>query len=127
MRSVAVFKTKSFGRWAASSELNDEELCNAALEIAKGIVEARLGGGVFKKRVALANRGKSAGARTLVAFKEGSHTFYLYGFKKNERSNISDKELRALKSAAGVWFSLSQSDLDSAIEAGILIELECEE
>jgi hypothetical protein len=78
---------------------------------------------VYKKRVALPGKGKSGGARTLVAFRKGEHTFYLYGFRKNERANISPKELRILKKEASVWFSLSPKKLQKAIEARVLVEL----
>ena len=105
--------------WAA----RDRDKTAGALEVAEGNVEASLGGGVYKKRIALPGKGKSGGARTLVAFKKGEHTFYLHGFNKNERSNISQKELRALKSAANVWFSKLTKELKKAERAGALVEL----
>lgn len=89
---MAVYKTKTFNRWATGIGLDDENLQEAATEVAEGTVEADLGGGVYKKRVALLGKGKSGGARTLIAFRKGEHTFYLYGFRKNERANIFKKK-----------------------------------
>lgn len=54
------------------TELTDSSLCAAVLEMAQGLIDADLGGGVFKKRVGLAGRGKRGGARTLVATNQGN-------------------------------------------------------
>lgn len=53
---MTIFKTKSFSRRAIGIGLNDAELNKAAAEVLEGVVEASLGGGVFKKRVALPGR-----------------------------------------------------------------------
>lgn len=65
-RAKRVFKLKTFGRWARKL-VTDEALCAAAREIEQGIFEADLGGGVCKKRGAVASKGKSGSTRTLVA------------------------------------------------------------
>lgn len=100
---------------------------NAAAEVALGNVEASLGGSIFKKRVAYEGRGKRGSSRTLIACREGRHTFYLHGFNKNEISNISPKELGVLRHAAEVWFSKSQVELNAAVEAGVLVEIVAED
>ena len=72
------------------TELSDEALCSAVDEMAQGLIDADLGGGVVKKRVGLSGRGKRGGARTLVATNKGNRWFFVYGFEKNDRANISD-------------------------------------
>jgi len=62
-----IFKTRTFERWQRKSELINAALCSAVLEMEQGIIDADLGDGVFKKRIALPGRGKRAGARVLVA------------------------------------------------------------
>lgn len=62
----------------------------------EGLIEAELGGGVVKKRIGIAGRGKSGGARTLVATNKGNRWFFAFGFEKNDRANISSDELEAL-------------------------------
>ncbi|NCW39895.1 MAG: hypothetical protein EBV79_06665 [Betaproteobacteria bacterium] len=57
-----VFKTRHFSRWMRKTGLTDSSLCTAVLEMAQGLIDADLGGGVFKKRVGLAGRGKRGGA-----------------------------------------------------------------
>ena len=63
---------------------------------------------IFKQRVALEGAGKSGGARTIVAFHEGDNVFFMYGFEKNQRTNISKTEKEALQKAAKVYFALTR-------------------
>ena len=101
---MRIFKNKAFIKWASKEGLNDEVLRNAVTEIEQGLVDADLGGYVFKKRVAISGRGKSGGARTLLAYKVGGKAFFIYGFAKNTRANIKDDELKGLKAYASVLF-----------------------
>ncbi|MHB1618513.1 MAG: type II toxin-antitoxin system RelE/ParE family toxin [Sulfuricella sp.] len=73
-----VFKTRHFCRWMRKTELTDNALCAAVAEMAQGLVDVDLGGGVVKKRVGLAGRGKRGGARTLVATNKGSRWFFVF-------------------------------------------------
>jgi len=127
LANVAIYQTKTFARWAKKSGLQDAELYVAAREVAAGQVEAELGGNVFKKRVALPGGGKSGGSRTLIAIKKGKHAFFLYGFEKNERSNIKTSELAALKSAAKVWLSMTTAEINTALTAGEIKEVKQDE
>ncbi len=121
---MQVFKTRAFARWAGADGLNDLVLASAVAEMEQGLIDAHLGGQVVKKRVALPGRGKRGGARTLVAFKQGEKAFFVYGFAKNERASISDKELKALKLLAKELLNYPAASLTKAIEAGELIEIE---
>lgn len=94
---MRILKTKWFAHWADKEGLSSQALCAAVTEINQGLVDANLGGNVVKKRVALSGRGKSGGARTLLACKMNDKAFFLYGFAKNQQSNITDKELKTLK------------------------------
>ncbi len=86
------FITKAFDRWFRKTDLTDDALHNAVLEMAAGLIDADLGAGVFKKRVALAGRGKRSGARVLVASNLVDRWIFLFGFEKNKRANVSDQE-----------------------------------
>jgi hypothetical protein len=84
-----VFKTRHFSCWMGKTELTDSSLCAAVLEMTQGLINADLGGGVVKKRVKLAGRGKRGGARTLLATNKSNRWFFLFGFRKNDRANIN--------------------------------------
>ena len=110
-----VFKTRHFSRWMRKTELTDGALCVAVAEMAHGLIDADLGGGVVKKRVGLAGRGKRSGARTLVATNRGDRWFFVYGFAKNDRANIADDELEVLQGIAEQLLVLTDLQLDAAV------------
>ena len=120
---MRVFKSKWFDKWATGEGLNDKTLLAAVAEMEDGLVDARLGGHVVKKRVALPGRGKRGGSRTLVAYRKADKAFFVYGFAKNERVNISTNELKALKLLATQLLSYTNPALIKAINAGELIEV----
>ena len=94
---MSVYQTKEFARFARKDRLSAKAMLEAAADVAAGNFDADLGGGVFKQRVARPGGGKSGGFRTILFFKAGRRTFFAYGFAKNERANVSAKELKALK------------------------------
>ena len=118
-----VFKTRHFSRWMRKTELTDGALCAAVAEMAHGLIDADLGGGVVKKRVGLAGRGKRSGARTLVATNRGDRWFFVYGFAKNDRANIEDDELEVLQGIAEQLLVLTDLQLDAAVEDSSLKEI----
>lgn len=124
---MRIFKSREFNQWAAKEGLTDEALREAICEMEHGLVEADLGGRVFKKRVAMDGRGKSRGVRTLIVYRAGSMAFFIYGFAKNVRSNIRPNELKGLKAYAKVLLSYSNEELYTAVERGVLIEVDTSE
>jgi hypothetical protein len=121
---LRVFQTKVFRKWASKEKLDEEELLDAVEEIERGLVDASLGGSLFKKRVARTGEGKSGGFRTILAYREEERTVFLYGFAKNERENIDKKDLKFLKAIGSELLGYSDDELDDAVEAGALVELE---
>ncbi len=118
-----VFKTRPFARWLRKTDLDDAALCRAVAEMARGLIDADLGGGVLKKRVAPPGRGKSGGARTLVATHRGDRWFFVFGFEKSVRANVSAKELEALQALATDLLKLSSVELDRQVENDALAEI----
>lgn len=118
-----VFKTKFFNRWMRKTELMDKSLCQAISEMEAGLIDADLGGGVLKKRIALPGRGKSGGTRTLVATNRGDRWFFVFGFEKAVRSNISSEEEAALKMLASDLLKLAPADLDQQVKSKALVEI----
>ena len=121
---MKAFKIKAFAKWANSEGLDDVALASAVEEMEQGLIDARLGGDVVKKRVALPGRGKRGGARALVAFRRGDRAFFIFGFAKNERANVSKDELKALKLLAKELLSYPVTSLSLAVRSGELIEIE---
>ena len=124
---MRVIKTRSFAEWADNEGLTDKALWSAVLEMEQGLVDVNLGGNVYKKRIAIKGAGKRGGARTLIATRFKGTIFYMYGFSKNMRTNISKKELKALKMLAEQLLSYSGKGIDKAIIAREFIEVESNE
>jgi len=118
-----VFRTRSFERSMRRSTLTDEALCRAVDEMRRGLIDASLGGGVFKKRVALPGRGKRGSVRTLIATQRGSHWFFLFGYEKNQRATISSTERDLLLGLATDLFGMSGAQIASALMSGELYEI----
>ena len=118
-----VFKTRAFVRMMRKSGVRDGDLCDAVSEMEEGLVDADLGGGVLKKRVALPGQGKRGGARTIVATNRGDRWFFVFGFKKNDRSNINGAELEALQKIAVDLLKQSSASLDALVNQGELQEI----
>ncbi len=119
-----VFKNAEFHNWAKKLGITDEVLSEAIKEISLGGYEANLGGNVYKKRIPLGNKGKSGGVRTILAFKINDKAFFIYGFAKNKKDNIDEKELKALKKLAKIYLNLTDEELARTVLRGELIKIE---
>jgi len=118
-----IYKTYHFNRWAGKTSLSDDLLRRAVVEMTNGLIDADLGGGVFKKRIALPGRGKSGSARTLLATNRDDRWIFILGYEKNERANISDKERDALRMIAKDLLGLSAEQLQKMVNEGALLEV----
>jgi len=92
----------------------------------QGLIDADLGGGLVKKRIGRAGQGKSGGYRALVATNKGNRWVFVFGFPKNERSNIDKDEAEALKKLAAHLMSLTAQAVTMAKQAGELVEVHCD-
>lgn len=124
---MRVFKGKQFSRWAAGEAIGDADLCQAAAEAFAGQYEADLGGYLFKKRIARQDGGKSGGYRTILGFRksDSQRIFFLYGFPKNVRANITTKERSALSANVTALVDAADRQIEELKAKGTILELEC--
>lgn len=118
-----VFRTRTFTRWMRKAGLTDGMLCQAVSEMVQGLVDGNLGGNLLKKRVGLSGRGKRGGGRTIVATNRCDRWFFLYGFEKNERANISKDEIKALRELAGQYLAFDDKQIELAVRSGKFMEV----
>jgi hypothetical protein len=90
---LRIFKTKWFARYARRERIADRGLSEAIARAERGLVDAELGGGIIKQRVARTGQGRSGGFRLLIAYRAGDRAVFLYGFAKRDRENIDPDEL----------------------------------
>lgn len=122
-----VFKRRDFARWQADEKLPDTTLCKAIREMEDGLIDADLGGSLYKKRVARPGSGKSGGYRTLLSARIGSRYVFLHGFPKSEKANITQGEKKALQFAGKLFLDLPAEALSKALQSGVLVEVHCEQ
>jgi hypothetical protein len=120
---VRTFTTKVFARFARKNGLDDHTLREIAGRSERGLIDADLGGGVIKQRVARRGEGRSGGLRTIILFRAGDRAVFAYGFAKNERDNIDARELAAFRSLATVLLSCSDQQIADALGSGALMEV----
>ncbi len=124
---MRIFKSKRFAKFARKQRITDANLIDAVSDAEQGLIDADYGGGVIKQRIARPNEGKSGGYRSIILFRRGERSFFVYGFAKHERANIDQGEERDFKSLARILLAASDQDLAKLIERGEFSEVMCHE
>src|ERR1700730_9291256 len=124
---LRIFATKVFARFAGKERLDDKRLCEAITRAERGSVDADLGGNLIKQRVARPGGGRSGGYRTVIAYRASQRSVFLYGFAKNERDNIGDRELDDLKKLARLYLTYNDAQIAIALGSAELNEVMCDE
>ncbi|HEY4168371.1 MAG TPA: type II toxin-antitoxin system RelE/ParE family toxin [Reyranella sp.] len=121
---MRLFKTKPFARFAAKEGIRDSVLRDVIRRAEAGLIDADLGGGVIKQRLARQGQGKSGGFRSIILFRRGATAFFVYGFAKNDRDNIDRQELRAFRLLATEMLEMNEPALGAALKNGTIMEIE---
>ncbi len=123
---MRVFKSKPFARFARKARIEDAVLCDVIAGVEKGRIDADLGGGVIKQRIARPGGGKSGGFRALILIRLGTRAFFIDGFAKNDRDNIRDDELEALRKLAGELLNYDDAALARILATEFFTEVMCD-
>ena len=121
---MRTFKTKWLARFARREGIPDESLREAIERAERGMIDADLGGGLIKQRVARQGQGRSGGYRMIVAYRAKNRAVFLFGFAKNDQENIPLDELRFLRKLAENWLAADTAKINNEIESGNLQEIE---
>jgi len=115
--------TKQFSKWVSSQNITSTELFEAIEEVESGHFDANLGGHLYKKRIRFKGQGKSGSGRSIICYKKGNRAIFIHGFAKNEKSNLSKKELNAFKEFSKILLGFSETEIAVAIENGNFIKV----
>jgi hypothetical protein len=118
-----VFKYTRFSRFASKEGITDHELLEVVDHLEEEQADANLGGDVYKVRIARQGEGKSGGHRVIVYFRNEYRTFFSYGFSKNDKGNISRKELKRFKEDAKDRLSFTDEQIEAYLRNGAFIEI----
>jgi hypothetical protein len=124
---MRVFKTHTFVRFARQETMRDDALAKAIRQAERGLISAQLGGGLIKLRIARPGGGKSGGYRTIIAYSAGRRAVFLFGFAKNQRDNLTAAQLADLKTIGQGLLEMTEHQLNEALEACQLQEVEYDE
>lgn len=120
---MRIYKNVWFAKFARKEKIDNASLCNAVRRAEKGLIDADLGSGLLKQRVAREGAGKSGGYRTLIFFRSGERAIFVTGFSKNDKANLNALELAELKKAAKEYLAFSQNQIDALVKIERLTEV----
>ena len=124
---MRVFTTKSFQRFQRKESISNWSLCEANDRAERGLIDANLGLGLIKQRVARPGQGRSGGYRTIVAYRDGERAVFLFGFAKSARANLSKAEESDLRAVGALLLALDTNGIDTMITGRGLTEVPCDE
>ena len=112
-KPLSVYKSKPFARFQRKAGVTDTNLWRAAQAADRGVMDADLGGGVIKQRIARAGEGKSGGSRSIILFRKGSRAVY--------RANIKADELEAFRELAAIILGYTEAEMAKRVQDGALL------
>jgi len=124
---MRIFKTKWFAQFARQEKVEDSSLREAIARAKRGLIDADLGGGLIKLRVARKGKGRSGGYRMIVAYRVRDLAVFFYGFAKSELENIAPRQLLAAREIAAEWLAANAERLARAVSTNELEEITDEE
>jgi hypothetical protein len=122
---VRIFKTKEFARFARRAGITDEALCDAVGRAERGLIDADLGGGLIKQRVARQGQGRSGGCRTVIIWRAGQCSFFVHGFAKSGKANLTSHELKDFHDLGRLLLAYDDGAIKTATDAKELLEVVC--
>ncbi len=123
---MRVFKNAWFRKFATKERISDTALCEAVSRAEIGLVDADLGGGLLKQRVARPGAGRSGGYRTILIFRSGARAVFVFGFAKNNRANLNAEEQAVYKAAAKLVLAFSEDQFDAEVASRRMMEVNCD-
>lgn len=120
---VKIYKNAWFAKFARKERIDDDALCEAVDRASRGLLDADLGSGLIKQRVAREGGGKSGGYRTLIIFRQAKRAIFAFGFAKNDKANLNDGELAAFRKAAKEFLAFTERQIDELVKIERLVEV----
>jgi hypothetical protein len=124
---VRVYKTKVFRRFQRKEGLTDTALCEAVTRAEDGLIDADLGRGLIKQRIAREGGGRRGGFRTIIAYRIGNRAVFIFGFAKSGRDNIPDDDEREMAETGALLLGLGAKGIKTLLDGGELWEVDCDD
>lgn len=123
---MRLFKSSRFHKFARKEKISDAMLCEAVERAERGLIDADLGAGLIKQRVARPGAGKSGGFRTLIFFRTQTRAVFAFGFAKSDVANLDDGEEALFKKAAKLVLGFTDAQMEAEVAASRMLEVNCD-
>ena len=126
-RRTRIYANRWFAKFAAKEQISDATLADAVHRAESGLIDADLGSGLIKQRIARQGGGKSGGYRSILIFRSGERAIFVFAFAKSAKANLSAAELKVYRKAASIMLELGDGEIETEVEAGRLVEVKDDE
>jgi hypothetical protein len=120
---IRIYASRWFAKFAAKEKISDVTLADAVHRAESGLIDADLGSGLIKQRIARQGGGKSGGYRSILIFRSGERAIFVFAFTKSDKANLSAAELKVYSKAASIMLDLDDDQIETELEAGRLVEV----
>ncbi|GAA5062519.1 type II toxin-antitoxin system RelE/ParE family toxin [Erythrobacter westpacificensis] len=124
---IRIYANRWFAKFAAKEKIGDATLADAVHRAESGLIDADLGSGLIKQRIAREGGGKSGGYRSILIFRSGERAIFVFAFAKSAKANLSAAELKVYRKAARIMLELGDDEIETEVEAGRLVEVKDDE
>lgn len=124
---IRIYANRWFAKFAAKEKISDVTLADAVHRAESGLIDADLGSGLIKQRIAREGGGKSGGYRSILIFRSGERAIFVFAFAKSDKANLSAAELKVYRKAASIMLELGDDEIETEVEAGRLVEVQDDE
>jgi hypothetical protein len=121
LKTLAVYKSEPFARFSRKAGIPDADRWKAAQLANEGVIDADLGGGVIKQRIARTGERKSGGSRSIILFKKNGRAVFVHGFEKKDKATIGQSDLIAFRALAMDVLRCPDSTIAHHVTSGLLI------
>ncbi|MGA8585778.1 MAG: type II toxin-antitoxin system RelE/ParE family toxin [Roseiarcus sp.] len=112
-----IFQSREFRRDAERDGVRDEDCEKAVRKAESGLIDAALGGGLIKQRIATGNRGAAKGSRAVIFYKRGELAVFLHVFPKSHKASLTKSELIEYLKIARSLEGLTEAKLNELVAA----------
>lgn len=123
---MKIFVTKTCAREARRLKIGSPELCGAGESVERGAVDADLGGGMIKQRIARPNAGRSGGFRAIILNLHDNRLLFVDIYAKSRLDNISKRDMAAYRALSKFIRNLSEEKFSDMLKNGSIVEVRCD-
>ena len=124
---IRIYANRWFAKFAAKEKISDATLADAVHRAESRLIDADLGSGLIKQRIARQSGGKSGGYRSILVVRSGERAIFVFAFAESDKANLSAAERKVYRKAASIMLELGEDQIEAEVEAGRLVKVKDDE